>query len=64
MAPPTPIERNDMYENMSRPESPTITAMPLKKIARPAWATVVSTAPATLAPWASSSRKRPTMNSE
>ena len=40
MAPPRPIERSDMYENMSRPERPTITAMPLKKIARPAWATV------------------------
>ena len=53
-----------MYENMSRPERPTITAMPLKKIARPAWATVASTAAATLAPPASSSRKRPTMNSE
>ena len=64
MAPPMPIERSDMYENMSRPESPTMTAMPLKKIARPAWLTVVSTAVATVAPPASSSRKRPTMNSE
>ena len=64
MAPPTPIERSDMYENMSSPDRPTITAMPLKKMARPACATVVSMARATSAPCASSSRKRPTMNSE
>ncbi len=54
-----------MYENMSRPESPTITAMPLKKIARPAWATVdLDRLARRSAPRASSSRKRPTMNSE
>ncbi len=40
------------------------TARPLKKTARPALATVASTASATVLPRPSSSRKRPTMKSE
>ena len=62
-APPSPIERSDMYGMIMRPSSPTTTVIPLKKMERPAVATVVSTASATAAPAASSSRKRPTMKS-
>ena len=62
-APPRPIERIDMYGMIMSPSRPTTTVMPLKKIERPAWATVVSTASATSWPAASSSRKRPTMKS-
>ncbi len=59
--PPRPIERSAMYLKVSRPSMPTITARPLKKMERPARATVVSTASATVAPSRNSSRKRPTM---
>ena len=62
-APPSPIERIDMYGMLMRPSRPTTTVMPLKKMERPAVATVVSTASATVRPAASSSRNRPTMNS-
>ena len=62
-APPSPIERMDMYGMIMRPSSPTTTVMPLKKMERPALATVVSTASSTLRPAASSSRNRPTMKS-
>ena len=62
-APPSPIERIDMYGMLMRPSRPTTTVMPLKKMERPACATVVSTASATVRPAASSSRNRPTMNS-
>ena len=62
-APPRPIERSDMYGMIMRPSRPTTTVRPLKKMERPAVATVVSTASATLRPAASSSRNRPTMNS-
>ena len=59
--PPKPMDRRAMYLKVSRPSMPTMTARPLKKMERPAWATVVSTASATVAPSRSSSRKRPTM---
>ena len=62
--PPMPMERNAMNCIIIRPARPTITARPLKKIERPARATVVSTACATVSPAASCSRKRPTMSSE
>ena len=46
-APPSPIERIDMYGMIMRPSRPTTTVRPLKKMERPAVATVVSTASAT-----------------
>ena len=52
-----------MYGMIISPSRPTMTVTPLKKMERPAVATVVSTASATARPAASSSRKRPTMNS-
>jgi hypothetical protein len=62
--PPRPIERIDMYGMTMRPSRPTRTARPEKKIDRPAWRTVSSTASSTGRPAASSSRNLPTMKSE
>ncbi len=63
-APPSPIERIDMKGMLTRPRRPTTTVRPLKKMERPANSTVVTTASSTLRPARSSSRNRPTMNSE
>ena len=63
-APPRPIERIDMNGMTTRPSRPTTTVSPEKKMERPAYSTVISTASATVRPALSSSRKRPTMNSE
>ena len=68
MAPAIPTERRIMNSNRTSPRSPRSTVNPLKKIARPAVATVTLTASGTRSGpsglSASSSRKRLVSSSE
>ena len=64
IAPAAPIEARKVPWKKSIAERPTATVMPENVIARPAVAIVVASASSRDAPFASSSRKRLTTNSE